>query len=67
MVKLIMLSTQQSTVVKNVKIVEFHDLIWNRHEKYFEISTNIPVMCSLIHEIAVNISEMWESQNNFAQ
>ena len=28
-------------LVKNVKIVEFHDYIRNHHEKYIEISTNI--------------------------
>ena len=28
--------------VKNVKIVEFHDHIWNHHEKCFQISTNMP-------------------------
>ena len=27
---------------KNVKIVEFHDHIWNHHEKYINISINIP-------------------------
>ena len=29
-------------VVKNVKIVEFHDHIWNHRPKYIEISTNMP-------------------------
>ena len=45
-------------VVKNVNILEFHDHIWNHHEKYIEISTNIPGIGSLIYEIAVKISEM---------
>ena len=26
-----------TNIVKNVKIVEFHDHIWNHHEKYIEI------------------------------
>ena len=40
---------------KNAKIVEFHHHIWNHHEKYSEISTNIPVAVIglLISEIAV--------------
>ena len=45
-------------IVKNINIVEFHDYIWNRHEKYIEISTNIHVIGALIHEIAVKMSEM---------
>ena len=33
--------------------MKFHDhIIWNYHEKYIEISTNIPVIASLIREIA---------------
>ena len=28
--------------VKNVKILEFHDHIWNHHEKCIQISTNMP-------------------------
>ena len=28
--------------VKNVKIVEFHDYIWNHREKCIQISTNMP-------------------------
>ena len=43
--------------VKNVKFVEFYDHVWNHHEKYIEINTNIPGIGSLIHEIAVTISE----------
>ena len=37
--------------------MEFHDHIWNHHEKYIEISTNIPVIGSLIREIAIKISK----------
>ena len=44
--------------VKNVEIVEFHDHIWNHHEKYIEISTNMPAIGSLIRQIAVKISEI---------
>ena len=44
--------------LKNVRFAEFHDHIWNQHEKYIEISTNIPSIGSLISEIAVTISEM---------
>ena len=33
---------------KNVKIVEFHDHIWKNHEKCIKISTNMPVIVSLI-------------------
>ena len=44
--------------VKNVEIVEFRDHIWNHHEKYIQISTNMPCIGSLIREIDVEISEM---------
>ena len=40
--------------------MEFHDHIGNHYEKYIEISTNMPVIDSLIHEITVQIAEMWE-------
>ena len=39
----------------------------NHHDKYIEISTNIPGIGSVICEIAVKISEMWESKQKFAQ
>ena len=44
--------------VKNAKIVEFHNHIWDHREKYIEISTNMPGVGSLICELAVNMSEM---------
>ena len=44
--------------VKNVRIFEFHDDIWNHHEKCILISTNMNVIGSLICEIAVKISEI---------
>ena len=63
----LMLSTRQAVqttgnnltnFVKNVKIVEFFDHIWNHHDKYIEISTNMPSIGSLICEIANKMSEM---------
>ena len=43
----VILSTRQASadnrftnVVKHVKIVEFHDHVWNHHEKYMQKSTN---------------------------
>ena len=54
-------------VVKNVKIMEFHDYIWNHHEKCIQISTNMPGIGLVNREIAVTISEMGESKHGFAQ
>ena len=59
-----MLSTRQAsaddikvkkltTFVKNVKIVECHDHIWNHREKCIQMSTNMPGIGSLIREIDV--------------
>ena len=53
--------------VKNVDIVEFHDYIRNHNEKGIQISTNMPGIGSLIRKIAVEISEIWESKQTFAQ
>ena len=47
--------------VKNINIVEFHDHIWNRHETYIQISTNMPDSGSVVREIHVNISESKQS------
>ena len=55
-----------TNLVKNVKIVEFHDNIWNPHEKYIEISTNRPGIGLLICEIASKVSEILESKHIFA-
>ena len=52
---------------KNVKIVKFHDHIWNHLKKHIEMSTNMPGMGSVIHELAVKISEIRESKYNFAE
>ena len=51
-------SKNVTNLVKNVKIVEFHDHIWNHHEKCIQKSTNMPGIGSIIREIAVKISEM---------
>ena len=63
-----MLSTRQASaddesinltnVVKNVKIVKFHDHIWNHREKCIQISTNMPGIGSLIREIGLEIKEL---------
>ena len=50
-------SNNLTNFVKNVNIVEFHDHIWNHHEKYIEISTNMPGFGSLIREIAVKFQK----------
>ena len=42
----------KSNFVKNVKILEFHDHIWNHHAKYIEISTNIPAIDKKIESIS---------------
>ena len=44
-----------TNLVKNVKIVEFHGHMWNHHEKYIQISTNMSVIRSQIREICVKI------------
>ena len=43
--------------VKNVKIVEFLDHIWNRHKKCIQQSTTMPGIGSLISEIDVQIQK----------
>ena len=53
--------------VNKFQIVEFHEHIWNHNEKCIQLSTNMPGIGSLIREIDVDISEMWESKHNFAQ
>ena len=47
-----------NTFLKNVKIFEFHDHIWNQHKKCIQISTNMPGIGSIFREIAVKISEI---------
>ena len=41
--------------VKNVKIVEFHDHIWNQYEKCIQISTNMPSIGLVIMLYALTI------------
>ena len=50
--------------VKNVQKKWFHDHIWNHREKCIQNSTNMSGIGSLIRDIAVNISEIWESKRN---
>ena len=40
---------------KNINIMEFHDHIWNHRAERIQISTNMPGIGSLIHEIDVQI------------
>ena len=49
---------------KRVKIVEFHDHIWNHHKKYIQISTNIPGIGSVNRETDVNKSDMSQSKHD---
>ena len=51
--------------VKNVKIVEFHDHIWNPHEKCIQISTNMPGIGSLIRKIGLEIKAFCEGKPPF--
>ena len=55
-----------TNLVKNVKIVEFHSHIWNRHEKCIQISTNMPSIGLVIPEITCEMLEFWENKHNFA-
>ena len=42
--------------------MEFHDHLWNHHDKCIQKSTNMHGIDSLFREIDVNISEVWESK-----
>ena len=44
--------------IKNYNILEFHDHIWNHHEKYIQKNANMPGIGSLIREIDVKMSEI---------
>ena len=47
-------------------MLEFHDHIWNHHEKWIQISTDMFGIGSLIREkIHINISEIRESKETF--
>ena len=54
-------------LVKNVNILEFHDHIWNHHEKYIEISTNMPSIGLVIPELTCEMLEFWENKHYFVQ
>ena len=56
-----------TNLVKNVKIVEFRDHIWNHNEKCIQMSTNMPGIGSLICEKDINISDFLESKQRFAK
>ena len=58
--------TNLTIFVKNVKIVECHDHIWNHYEKCIQISTNMPGVGSVICEIGFEIEEICENKMNFA-
>ena len=45
--------------------MEYHDHIWNHHEKCIQISTNMPGIGSENREIAVKISETSESKHEY--
>ena len=49
---------------KNDNVSEMSWHIWDHHGKCIQISTNITGIGSLIREIDVNISEIWESKHN---
>ena len=55
-------SQQIHKTFKNDNILEFHDYIWNHHEKCIQKSTNMPGIGSLIREIDVKISEILEGK-----
>ena len=50
-------------MVKNVNILEFLDHIWNHHDKYIQMSTNMPGIGSLIREIDVKMSKFEKATN----
>ena len=51
--------------VKNVNILEFGYYILNPYEKCIQKSPNMPGIGSLIHEIDVKISQIWETNKLF--
>ena len=48
-------------------MIEFHYFIRNHHEKCIQISPNMPGIGSLIREIDIKMSEIWERKHIFAQ
>ena len=47
---------------KNINSLEFHDHIWNHHEKCIQISPNRLSIGSLIRKINVKMSESWKTK-----
>ena len=45
-------------IVQKLNIIEFHDHIWNHHEKCIQISTNMPSIGSVICEIGFEFQEI---------
>ena len=43
---------------KKVKILEFHDRIWNHNEKCIQLSTNMPSIGLVIPEITYEMLEI---------
>ena len=58
-----------TNLVKYVNILEFHDHIWNHHEKCItnKYQQNMPGIGSANREIAVEISETSGNKHEFAQ
>ena len=53
-------------MIKNVKIVKFHDHIWNHHENCIRISTNMPGIGLVIQEIGFDdFSQFGENEHYF--
>ena len=52
---------QITNFVKDVNILEFGYYIWYPYEKCIQKSPNMPGIGSLIREIDVKISEIWET------
>ena len=53
--------------LKKIKIVEFHDHIWNHNEKCIQLSTNMPSIGLVIPEITSEMLGFWENKFNFDQ
>ena len=51
--------------VKNVNRIELHHFVWNRHGKCTQISTNMPDIGWVIHEIAFQILRILRKQRRF--
>ena len=60
-------SHKMSQNCQKLPLLEFHDHIWNHHEKFIQISTNMPGIGLVIPEIPCEMSEFWENKHNFAQ